>query len=95
MLQSMGYQIVRHHSVAQQQSGCSCVYSLICLSNSFVRLPWGSDAKGSACNARDPGSIPGSERSPGLGGGIPREFHRQRSLEGSSPQGRKESDTTE
>ena len=25
----------------------------------------GSDGKGSVCNARDPGSIPGEERSPG------------------------------
>ena len=65
------------------------------LANSFVRFPWGSDAKESACNAKDPGTIPGLERSPGDGSGIPGEFHGQRSLEGSSPQGPKESDTTE
>ena len=28
-------------------------------------FPGGSDGKESACNARDPGFIPGSERSPG------------------------------
>ena len=28
-------------------------------------FPGGSDGKESACNARDPGSIPGSARSPG------------------------------
>ena len=30
----------------------------------------GSDRKGSACNAGDPGSIPGSERPPGEGNGL-------------------------
>ena len=34
-------------------------------------FPGGSDAKESACNAGDPGSIPGSERSPGEGNGNP------------------------
>ena len=32
-------------------------------------FPGGSDGKESACNARDPGFIPGSERSPGEGKG--------------------------
>ena len=32
-------------------------------------FPGGSDSKESACNAGDPGSIPGSERSPGEGNG--------------------------
>ena len=34
-------------------------------------FPRGSDSKASACNARDPGSIPGLERSPGEGNGNP------------------------
>ena len=34
-------------------------------------LPCGSDGKASACNAGDPGSIPGSGRSPGEGNGNP------------------------
>ena len=34
-------------------------------------LPGGSDGKESACNAGDPGSIPGSRRSPGDGNGNP------------------------
>ena len=34
-------------------------------------FPGGSDSKKSACNADDPGSIPGSERSPGEGNGNP------------------------
>ena len=32
-------------------------------------FPGGSDSKESACNAGDPGLIPGSERSPGGGNG--------------------------
>ena len=34
-------------------------------------LPGGSDSKESTCNAGDPGSIPGSGRSPGEGHGNP------------------------
>ena len=60
-----------------------------------------SDSKESACNARDPGSVPGSGRSTGKGNGystpifLPGEFHGQRSLVGYSPWGHKESDATE
>ena len=48
----------------------------------------------------DVGSIPGSGRSPGGGNGNPLQYlpgkpHGQRSLEGYSPCGHKESDTTE
>ena len=34
----------------------------------------GSDGKESACNAGDPGSIPGSGRSPGVGNGYPLQY---------------------
>ena len=34
-------------------------------------FPGGSDSKESACNAGDPGSVPGSGRSPGEGNGTP------------------------
>ena len=34
----------------------------------------GSDGKESACNAGDPGSIPGSGRSPGEGNGKPLQY---------------------
>ena len=37
-------------------------------------LPRGSDAKESACNAEDPGSIPGLGRSPGEGVGYPVQY---------------------
>ena len=59
-------------------------------------------------NIRDPGSIPGSGRSPGVGNGnllqysfffppifLPGKFHGQRSLVGYSPWDCKESETTE
>ena len=38
------------------------------------RLPCDSDGKESACSAGDPGSIPGSGRSPGEGNGTPLQY---------------------
>ena len=59
-------------------------------------LPGGSDGKVSVYNAGDPGSIPGSGRSPGEGNGNPLQYScLERSLVGYSPWGRKESDMTE
>ena len=37
-------------------------------------FPGGSDGKASACNAGDPGSIPGLGRSPGKGNGNPLQY---------------------
>ena len=60
-----------------------------------------SDCKASVYNAGDPGSIPGSGRSPGEGKWqptsvlLPGESNGGRSLVGYSPCSRKESDTTE
>ena len=70
------------------------------LARSPSSFPGGSDGEKSAHNAGDPASIPGSGRSPGEGWlptpvFLPGESHRQRSLAGCSPWGRKESDTTE
>ena len=62
----------------------------------FLGFPSGSDSKEFACNAEDPGSIPGLRRSPGEGNWLPTpvflpgKFHGQRSLVIYSPQGRKE-----
>ena len=64
-------------------------------------FPGGSDGKASAYYERDPGSIPGSGRSPGEGKGnpipvfFPGKSHGWRSLVGYSPWDWKESDTTE
>ena len=38
-------------------------------------IPGGSDSKASAYNVRDPGSIPGSGRSPGEGNGNPLQYY--------------------
>ena len=69
------------------------------MSISYPRgFPGGSEDKASACNAGDPGSIPGLGRSPGEGNGnplhqyFPGEFHEQRSLVGYSPWGCKDLD---
>ena len=37
-------------------------------------FPGGSEVKASACNAGDPGSFPGSGRSPGEGNGNPLQY---------------------
>ena len=39
-----------------------------------LSFPAGSDSKESACNAGDPGSIPGLGRSPGEGNGNPCQY---------------------
>ena len=53
--------------------GWGCVPSLLFIwSQTMVGgFPGDSDGKASACNAGDPGSIPGSGRSPGEGNGNP------------------------
>ena len=64
-------------------------------------IPGYLDGKASACNARDPGSISGSGRSPGEGDGnplqlfLPGESCVWRSLTGYNSWGCTESDTTE
>ena len=57
-----------------------------------MNFPGGSDSKASVYNAGDPGSIPGSGRSPGEGNGNPLQYY---CLEGYNPWGHKESDMTE
>ena len=44
------------------------------LYNDFFGFPGGSEDKASACNAGDPGLIPGSGRSPGEGNGNPLQY---------------------
>ena len=70
------------------------------VSSAGMGFPGGSDGKESACNAGDPGLIPGLGRSPGEREWLPTpvfllgEFYGQRCLEGYSPWGHKKSDTT-
>ena len=40
----------------------------------LLGFPGGSDGKEPACNAEDPGSIPGSGRPPGEGHGYPLQY---------------------
>ena len=47
---------------------CAYMFTYILV---YIGLPWGLSGKESACNARDPGSIPGAGRSPGEGNGTP------------------------
>ena len=59
-----------------------------------------SDGGKSACNAGEPGSVPGSQRSPGTGNGNPLqdsclENSKERSLAGYRPRGRIELVMTE
>ena len=49
-------------------------YIRICLQNIYMGFPSSSDSKVSACIAGDPGSIPGLERSPGVGNGYPLQY---------------------
>ena len=64
-------------------------------------LPGDADGKPSACNAGDPGSVPGLGRSPGEGNGTPLQYSSlENPMDGgacwaTSPRGRKQSDTTE
>ena len=51
------------------------MFSILITSNIHMRgFPGGSDGKESACNAGDPGSIPGSGRSPGEVNGYPLQY---------------------
>ena len=52
---------------------CVCIYMCVCV---FVYVfPDGSNGKESACNAGDPGLIPGSGRFPGEGNGKPLQYY--------------------
>ena len=57
-------------------------------------FPGGSEVKASASNAGDPGSIPGSGRSPGEGNGNPLQYSCLEKPSRLQSRGRKESDTT-
>ena len=63
-------------------------------------FPGGSEVKASACHVGDPGSMPGSGRSPGEGNGKPLQYSclenpmDRGARQATSPWGRKESDMT-
>ena len=78
----------------EKERVCVCV----CVCARFPSSLPGEPGKESACNAGDLGSVPGSGRSLGGGHGNPLQYsilenpHRQKSLAGYRPWGRKESD---
>ena len=77
------------------------IISKLLLCKGLRGFPGSSADQESACNAGDPGLIPGLGRSPGGGHGNTLQYcclenpHGQRSQVGYSPWGRKQSDTTE
>ena len=76
-------------------------FTKIMINHNIGGFPGGSDGKVSACNAGDPGLIPGLGRSPGrrkwqsTPALLPRKSHGWRNLIDYSPWGHKESDMTE
>ena len=53
---------------------CTCVHMSVSNCGHPLSLPGGSDGKEYACNAADPDSVPGLERSPGEGKGNPLQY---------------------
>ena len=92
---------IRNHTQISIELIIKIIDSIYTMIADLVGFPGGSDGKASACNEGDPGSIPGSGRSPEEGNGTPLQYsclkksHGRRSLIGYSPWVRKESDTTE
>ena len=72
-----------------------CIEFSLLLYIIYEGFPRSSANKESACSAGDPGSIPGSGRSPGEGNGNPLQHSCLENPMEYSPQGHKESDTTE
>ena len=73
------YQAVFHPCLALLSAGSaflylSWVHPPLGFSQQDLEFPHGSDGKASAYNAGDPGSIPGSGRSPGEGNGNPPQY---------------------
>ena len=74
-----GYTFFREDWGTESCGGGKQEYWDVCSSNFMCvgttrGFPGGSDSKESACNAGDPGSIPGSERPPGEGNGLPLQY---------------------
>ena len=104
-------------SAVQQNESAPCIHTFPpfwtsfpfrspkCIKQTFlcctILFRCGSDSQESACNAGDPGLIPGVVKIPWRREWqptlvfLPEEFHGQKSLVGYSPQGHKELDTTE
>ena len=53
---------------------CDMKRAIVSISEAYLGFPGGSKVKASAWNVGDPGSIPGSGRSPGEGNGNPLQY---------------------
>ena len=58
----------------EPESTSTSICTVHTFSTSQLGFPGGSDSKESACNAEDPGLIPGSGRCPGEGNGYPLQY---------------------
>ena len=76
-------QEAEHHLVSPQLGTRDSKFSVLSISvnncesavkTDFPGFPGGLEGKASACYAGDPGSIPGSGRSPGEGNGTPLQY---------------------
>ena len=79
--------ILRYFPLMRQKKCLRTQQSAVC--SLLWGFPSGSGSKESVCNARDPGLIPGSGRSPGEGTGFPLWYPCLRSMAGYSPWARR------
>ena len=66
--------IIKYVQKIYEHTVSSMVLVYLQLDASILGFPDGSDGKESTCNAGDPGSIPGSGRSPGERNGYPLQY---------------------
>ena len=98
---TLNYMNMISHNWMLKLSNSLFSFSIYLLSTSYIYFPAGSEGKESACNAGDPGSISGLERSSGEGNGNPLQYSCLENLmdggawQATAPWGRKESDTTQ
>ena len=66
--------IIKYVQKIYEHTESRMVWVYLQLDASILGFPDGSDGKESTCNAGDPGSIPGSGRSPGEKNGYPLQY---------------------
>ena len=75
MADAMGALPIKLALLMRQEKKAGSFWIYLCFAKvSYVDLLGGSDSKESACNVRDPGSIPRLGRSPGEGNGYPLQY---------------------
>ena len=95
------WEVKQHRILTGSLEHLNHILPKVSVNSAVLGSPGGRDSEESACNAGDLSSFPGLGRSPGEGNGDPPQYscldnlQGQRSLEGCSLRGCKESDTTE